>query len=96
MRIIGAGGHGRVLADIAEAMGYSDIAFLDAAYPDCAQGSIWDVMGKPEALGTEDYALGIGNNQTRLRLLETQTRAPVTLIHPSAIISPMPKSVPVQ
>lgn len=88
LRIIGAGGHGRVLADIAQAMGYTDIAFLDAEFPDFARSGAWDVVGTPADLGDQDYALGIGDNQTRMRLLDTMSGDPVTLIHPSATVSP--------
>ena len=33
LRIIGAGGHGKVVADVAVAMGYTDVSFLDDCYP---------------------------------------------------------------
>ncbi len=88
LRIIGAGGHGRVLADIAEAMGYRDIAFLDAAYPDFARSGAWDVIGTPADIDESEYALGVGNNQTRIGLLASLPCDLVTLIHPSASVSP--------
>ena len=88
LRIIGAGGHGRVLADIAQAMGYRDIAFLDACFPDVTRSGAWDVIGTPADIDDADYALGIGNNQIRISLLETIPCTLVTLIHPSAVVSP--------
>lgn len=88
LRIIGAGGHGRVLADIAEGMGYRDIAFLDAGYPKLRESGAWPVTGTLEAQDEADVALGIGDNATRLSFFETLTQAPVTLIHPSAVVSP--------
>lgn len=88
LRIIGAGGHGRVLADIAETAGYRDIAFLDAGFPELRRSGAWDVIGTPADLDEADYALGIGNNQTRMRLLETFPDTLVTLVHPSAVVSP--------
>lgn len=89
LTIIGAGGHGRVLADIAEASGYSDVQFLDGAFPNLSQSGPWAVVGSPEELDAKtSFALGIGNNQTRMRLLETLPATPVTLIHPSASVSP--------
>lgn len=91
LRIIGAGGHGRVLADIAQAMGYSDIAFLDAGYPEFARSGAWDVIGTPSDIDDADYALGVGNNQTRMGLLKSIPCELVTLIHPSATISPHAK-----
>lgn len=88
LRIIGAGGHGRVLADIAQAMGYSDIAFLDAAFPEFARSGVWDVVGTPSDIDDGKYAFGIGDNQTRLSMLESIPCDVVTLVHPSAIVSP--------
>lgn len=91
LRIIGAGGHGRVLADIAESMGYGDIAFLDGAFPDLARSGAWDVVGTPADLDDALYAFGIGNNQTRIGLLESIPCDLATLIHPSATVSPHAK-----
>ncbi|MGH1354055.1 MAG: acetyltransferase [Thalassovita sp.] len=88
LRIIGAGGHGRVLADIAQGMGYTDIAFLDAAYPDLTRSGAWDVIGTPADIDESAYALGIGDNQTRMDLLESIPCDLATLIHPSATVSP--------
>lgn len=89
LSILGAGGHGRVLADLGQALGYQDIQFHDAAYPDILENRVWPVVGCPEILPLEgDIALGIGNNQARMGLLEAMPRPVVSLIHPSAIISP--------
>ena len=91
LRIIGAGGHGRVLADIAQAMGYRDIAFLDAEFPNLSRSGAWDIVGTPADLDNADYALGVGDNQIRMGLLESIPCDLVTLIHPSAILSPHAK-----
>ena len=88
--IIGAGGHGRVIADIAMKLGYADICFLD----DNAEGS-WmgcSVVGKScEILsfddGSTDFVIGIGNNAVRKRIAEQYAVNWVTLIHPSAQIA---------
>lgn len=88
LRIIGAGGHGRVLADIAQHIGYKDIAFLDAGFPELMHSGIWDVIGTAADLDESSYALGIGNNHIRMHLLETIPENIVTLIHPSATVSP--------
>lgn len=77
-----------MLADIAEASGYSDIAFLDANYPELTRSGAWDVIGKPEDLDALPIALGIGDNTARMHIFEALNIAPVTLIHPSATISP--------
>ena len=88
--IIGAGGHGRVIADIAMKLGYTDICFLD----DNAEGS-WmgcPVAGKScEILsfddGSTDFVIGIGNNAVRKRIAEQNQVNWVTLVHPSAQIA---------
>ena len=41
--IIGAGGHGKVVAEVAEACGYENIAFLDDNSPE-AIGKISDMI----------------------------------------------------
>lgn len=86
--IIGAGGHGRVVADIAQAQGYDDIAFADGAFPKLTQSGVWPVIGTDVPEDDCDVALAIGHNTTRMRILESLNVTPVTLVHPSAIVSP--------
>lgn len=87
--IIGAGGHGRVVADIAEATGrYSEIAFLDDAkvekplrFPLLGQANLAEQK-------KEEYEIfvAIGNACIRQRIMESIDGEFATLIHPSAII----------
>jgi sugar O-acyltransferase (sialic acid O-acetyltransferase NeuD family) len=91
--IIGAGGHGKVLADIALKMKrWSSIAFLDD------DRELGEKMGIP-VIGTladignwmedTEYVVGIGNNTVRERIhdcLEQLGANIVTLIHPSSVI----------
>ena len=89
--IIGAGGHGSVIADIARLNGYESIVFLDDVCTERADG--YPVLGKieeaPRFMTDADFILAIGNNATRKRL---QTRLAdrgarlATLIHPAAVI----------
>ena len=88
LRIIGAGGHGRVLADIASAMGYSDIAFLDATYPDFARSGVWDVIGTLTDLDESEYALGVWRQPDPNGPFGGYYLRSRNLIHPSAIVSP--------
>ena len=85
--IIGASGHGKVIADIAVKNGYEDIVFLDddESIRSCAGFS---VIGKTaEALGMDgDKIVAIGNAKTRERIQKNQNGI-VTLIHPEAVIS---------
>lgn len=85
--IIGAGGHGKVVKEIAESLGYEDIAFLD----DNSSESIGKIADLQKFVKEYQYAfVGIGNNKFREELLERLEQEgfeiPV-LIHPSAYIS---------
>lgn len=85
--IIGASGHGKVIADIAIRNGYEDIVFLDddENVKGCAG---FPVIGKTcEALKTDgDKIVAIGNPKIRERIQEALNDT-VTLIHPNAVIS---------
>lgn len=90
--IIGAGGHGRVIADIARAnQSYSAIAFLDDAAPkeDFPYPYFGLVKEATHFVNEADFVVGIGNNTIR-RKIQEWLRAPAgnfaTLVHPSAII----------
>lgn len=93
--ILGASGHGKVVAEIAELKGYAEIHFYDDRWPELQKIEHWNVVGDTNALlaNAELYAcvaVAIGNNAIRLnkhrQLLEAGTRMP-SLVHPSAIIS---------
>jgi sugar O-acyltransferase (sialic acid O-acetyltransferase NeuD family) len=89
--IIGAGGHGSVIADIARLNGYESILFLDDVCTERADG--YPVVGKISDLtrytADADFFIAIGGNATRRRLTDrlTESRARIaTLIHPAAVI----------
>ena len=85
--IIGASGHGKVIADIAVKNGYEDIVFLDddQNVKECAG---FPVIGKTvEANEMDgDKIVAIGNPEIRERILEGISGV-ITLIHPNAVIS---------
>lgn len=84
--IIGAGGHARVVADIARLCGYKDIIFLDDADVAMASGKVSD-YDKYSKVG--DFIIAIGNSHVRKKIqtmLESKGCHIVTLIHPSAVI----------
>lgn len=85
--ILGAGGHGRVVAEIAQDCGYDHISFLDDNSPD-AIGRIDEL--ERFANQFDNAFAGIGNNVLReqliLRLEAAGYHVPV-LIHPSAYVS---------
>jgi len=82
--IIGAGGHGRVIADIVRASGDELIGFLDDDISKETMGKLsdWSLFSK------YSFIIGIGNNQTRLTISKQMANADwYTAIHPSAVIS---------
>jgi UDP-N-acetylbacillosamine N-acetyltransferase len=91
--IYGAGGHGAVVAEIAEILGYNIIGFADDDKGLKDRHVLhWKVLGTGESIPTgATVALGIGDNNVRSALLvRARSRAwqlPV-LVHPSAVISP--------
>ncbi len=88
--IIGAGGHGKVIADIAMKNGYTDISFVDDnANGDCMG---FPIIGSSSAIhslndGKTDFVIGIGSNAVRKKIAESYDVNWVTLIHPSAQIA---------
>ena len=87
--IIGASGHGKVVADIAALNGYDDIVFLDN-YPAVSTCAGYPVVGlDTQAEEFEgDVFVAIGNAINRKRLMERYSdRHFPTLIHPSAVIA---------
>lgn len=90
--IIGASGHGRVIADIAEKNGYTDIVFLDdnksvkfcSKYP--VVGDCSTAMDNKNA----DFVVAIGNSKIRRKiqcsLIESGLRI-VSLVHPAAVVA---------
>ena len=85
--IIGASGHGKVIADIAVKNEYEDIVFLDdnEHITECAG---FPVVGKTSEAETieGDKIVAIGNAKIRERIQRNITDV-VTLIHPNAVIS---------
>lgn len=88
--IIGAGGHGKVIADIAIKNGYTDIGFLDDHVKGECMG--FPVVGKSADAekfndSNTDFIIGIGNNAVRKIIDGKYDINWATLIHPSARIS---------
>lgn len=84
--ILGAGGHGTVVKEVAEACGYDKIAFLDDNFP-LAMGKIGELENFKEY---GSVFVSIGNNKLRKQLLDRAVhlgfQIPV-LIHPDAYVS---------
>ena len=98
LAIVGASGHGKVIADIAEQLGYT-VNFYDDAYPSKTQIEHWPIHGtcadlialnNKNATLSNDLVVAIGNNEIRqqkIQLLQQSGFNLITLIHLRAIIS---------
>lgn len=90
--IVGASGHGKVVADIAEKVGYTDIIFLDddQDVKTCGRYSVVGASGDAMRYSSCDFIVGIGNAEIRKRIQEKLIEEGlhiVTLIHPKAVIA---------
>lgn len=95
LAILGASGHGKVVADTAECCGWQSVEFFDDAWPGLQKNSVWPVVGDTAALMNrlaefEGVVVAIGNNRIRhAKLIELRAAGAslVTLLHPAAIVS---------
>ena len=95
LAILGASGHGKVVADCAEICGWPSIDFFDDAWPALAQNGHWSVVGNSQSLlhslsRYDGVIVAIGNNRIRLdklRMLQCESASIITLIHPGATVS---------
>jgi sugar O-acyltransferase (sialic acid O-acetyltransferase NeuD family) len=94
--IVGAGGHGRAVADVATAAGWTVAGFVERAGGDIAP----DIIGRDDDLSAciarhsiDDAVVGIGNTALARRAeiferLRGLGLALPTLVHPRAVVSP--------
>jgi sugar O-acyltransferase (sialic acid O-acetyltransferase NeuD family) len=95
LAILGASGHGKVVADVALQAGWDDVRFYDDRWPQIEILEEWFVIGSTnDLLGShEEYAgviVAIGDNRTRLskqRDLSAAGAEMVSIVHPKAIVS---------
>lgn len=90
--IIGASGHGKVIADIAEKNGYTDIDFLDdnAAVKNCGTYPVVGVSCDAIHYSNRDFVVGIGNAEIRKKIQEwliAKGLHIVSLVHPKAVVA---------
>lgn len=81
--VIGASGHGRVIADIIEASGDNLIGFLDDN-PDIP--GILGPVSKAMSFTNVSFVIGIGNAEIRKKIASMPLKW-YTAIHPSAVVS---------
>lgn len=94
LAILGASGHGKVVADLAELLAY-ECVFFDDAWPEKKQLEHWDIIGNTDSLldTVNNFAgvvVAIGNNAIRREkqmALSAKGASFPALIHPNAIVS---------
>lgn len=90
--IIGAGGHGKVTAEIAVLNGYNTIHFFD----DSPKEYPWPIIGNTQDVyknisNYDSIFVAIGSNKIRQKITSEleKVNAPITILcHPESIISP--------
>lgn len=95
LAILGASGHGKVVADTAESCGWQSIEFFDDAWPERQHNGSWAVVGDTAALHErlqmfDGVVVAIGNNAIRYsKLLELEAAGAslCSLVHPAATVS---------
>jgi sugar O-acyltransferase (sialic acid O-acetyltransferase NeuD family) len=99
LAIVGAGGHGFVVAEAASLMGkWSRITFYDDSMSSSLELGQFALLGSVESLrrrlasaSPPDVVVAIGRNRLRFDLTQAMTSVGATLatvVHPSAVISP--------
>lgn len=96
LAILGAGGHGKVVADAAQAGGqWREVVFFDQDWPGQTHNGPWEVVGDEAQLldrvrEFDGVAVAIGANDVRLacaRRLRAAGATLATVIHPAAVVS---------
>lgn len=94
LAIVGAGGHGKVIADIAQASGWKTIVFFDDLSTETNNGA-WPILGNFNTLMAtlaeyDGVIVAIGNAEARWLKQSALTNAGakmITLIHPFSSVS---------
>lgn len=97
LALLGASGHGKVVADTALAAGWQQVEFFDDAWPALTVIGPWPVAGDSAALLArvrefDGAVVAIGNCAVRLRKqqeLEAAGARIATIVHPRAWVSPL-------
>jgi sugar O-acyltransferase (sialic acid O-acetyltransferase NeuD family) len=96
LALLGASGHGKVVADAALAAGWRSVVFFDDAWPATTMNAHWPVVGDSAALFAclDDFdgvVVSIGNCDARARRQDELRAAGArlaTIVHPRAWVSP--------
>ncbi|MEZ5524773.1 MAG: acetyltransferase [Pseudomonadales bacterium] len=95
LAVLGASGHGKVVADLAEVTGWNEVVFFDDSHHMRIDDGRWPILGDSEQLCStlaeyDGVIVAIGDNNVRFAKLELlkELNAPlVSLIHPGATVS---------
>lgn len=95
LALLGASGHGKVVADAALAGGWDEVAFFDDAWPQRRQNGPWPVAGDGAALLArlkefQGVIVSIGDCAVRWdkhQALQAAGALLVTVVHPAATVS---------
>jgi sugar O-acyltransferase (sialic acid O-acetyltransferase NeuD family) len=94
LALLGASGHGKVVADAALASGWESVVFFDDAWPALKSNGHWPVIGNTDTLlgclkDFDGVVVAIGHCVTRLskhrQLIQAGARM-ATIAHPQAIV----------
>ncbi len=95
LALLGASGHGKVVADAALAGDWDEVEFFDDAWPQCQSNGPWPVTGDSAALlkrlqEFQGVIVSIGDCDVRWakhQSLQAAGALLVTVVHPSAVVS---------
>lgn len=95
LAIIGAGGHGKVVADLAGLLGWDSISFFDAAWRGKLSDPRWPLVGDTstfieKSIEFDGFLIAIGNCEVRwneFSKIKNSTTPLITLTHPNSTVS---------
>lgn len=88
LQILCAGGHGKVVAEVAELCGYERIVFIDTQWPERTTNGRWRIVSDKIINDGSDLFCAAGSNSLRQRFFSNVdlSRSPI-LSHPASVIS---------
>ena len=95
LALLGASGHGKVVADAALSSGWDEVVFFDDAWPQLMSNGLWQISGDSSSLVSrlkefQGVIVSIGDCAVRLekhKVLQTLNAPLVTVVHSAASVS---------
>jgi sugar O-acyltransferase (sialic acid O-acetyltransferase NeuD family) len=88
MWIYGAGGHGKVILDCLEKLGINVEGFIDDDSEKAWFENYPIIASNKMSMIASEIIIGIGNNENRAKVANKVPECSLTIVHPSAIVSP--------